>query len=711
MKDLTLVALVLLVLSCFLIAGCIQQTTQFNGPRATIPLPPGEQNGMVSPDETKATPVPSSPARNREQLVEFVENAVKYAQKNEKEKALSTFSDPKGPFIDGELYVYAYDMGGNTLAHPVNPEKIGVNRLLERDAKGGYFIRDLRDAAMNGSGFVNFSYINPVKNRTIERKLGYVMKVDDTWWLGSGIYQGPLIQNDGETNATGKTAGTPASGDPMEDAVSAVRLNATRQFEGVNKSLWAAAGALSPIGLDDPSVDEVLLTLRSSSPYAINCITIDPSGRIKSVFPPVYKDIKGKSILDQEHIRRLFAFKKPVSSGVIMTVEGVYAVDFAMPVTTPDGKGKGAVTLLLDDQAFWSDLVAGTDPEGKYEVTVLQPDGRIVYDADPVQIGKNSFTDPFFQPYPSLLTLIRNIASQPEGNGTYFFTDVNGTVVKKEAVWKTVSIYGTEWRTIFIRVSDSPSGVKAGVASRSPEAARRVLLSAASNGTELVTEVDRTLMKASGEISFPSPAGVGVLPGLSDLAGKTDLIVNSLIFDQDGTVTAVSQNRYRGSVGSNLMHQQHIQRLFAYGLPTASPVIPLMEGVRGIAVCYPVIDPETKEVAGGVSVALDPAGLFGTMFSEAPGGKDYQVWVMQPDGQVVFDRSRAFTGRMLFTDPFFRRSPDLIDLGRQIAVKKEGTGTYHFVGREGQPEETREVYWSTFSVHGTEYRMVVERVL
>ena len=77
-----------------------------------------------------------------------------------------------------------------TIAHPVNPEKIGVNRLDEKDAAGNLFIRELRDMACNGSGFVEFYYINPTHNNTVEKKLGYVTKVDDTWWLGSGIYAG-----------------------------------------------------------------------------------------------------------------------------------------------------------------------------------------------------------------------------------------------------------------------------------------------------------------------------------------------------------------------------------------------------------------------------------------------------------------------------------------------------------------------------------------
>lgn len=124
-------------------------------------------------------------------MVTFVKEAVAYAHSHDKKTSLAEFSNKSGSFVRGDLYLYAYDFNGTTIAHPVNPEKIGVNRLYEPDALGNYFIYDLRAAAINGSGFVEYYYINPVHNNSVEKKLGYVEKVDDTWWLGSGIYFGP----------------------------------------------------------------------------------------------------------------------------------------------------------------------------------------------------------------------------------------------------------------------------------------------------------------------------------------------------------------------------------------------------------------------------------------------------------------------------------------------------------------------------------------
>jgi signal transduction histidine kinase len=169
-------ALIVILLLFLLASGCTQ---------------PAAENAAATPTTPAAMEQVTTPAlTTNETMIAFVREAVAYADANGKDAALAEFNRANGSFVRGELYIYAYDFNGTTIAHPFNPEKIGVNRLNETDAHGNYFIKDLRDAARNGTGFVEFYYINPVHNMTVEKKLGYVEKVDDSWWLGSGIYEG-----------------------------------------------------------------------------------------------------------------------------------------------------------------------------------------------------------------------------------------------------------------------------------------------------------------------------------------------------------------------------------------------------------------------------------------------------------------------------------------------------------------------------------------
>lgn len=148
-----------------------------------------------TPPAPNATPLAAptaaanlSPGHTTAQMVAFVHEAAAFARTHGREAALAAFMNRSGPFFQDDLYIYAYDFDGVTLAHPLQTQLVGKSRFDEIDAGGTYFIRNLRDVARNGTGFVRFWYVNPAYGNAAEPKLGYVERVGD-WWLGSGVYQ------------------------------------------------------------------------------------------------------------------------------------------------------------------------------------------------------------------------------------------------------------------------------------------------------------------------------------------------------------------------------------------------------------------------------------------------------------------------------------------------------------------------------------------
>ncbi len=109
----------------------------------------------------------------------MVEEAVAYMKANGKEKALQEFNKSGGKFVKGEMYVFAYDMNGVMMAHPVNPKLIGKNLLNEPDSKGKLFRKDIVELAKTkGSGLVDYTYLNPVTKKE-ESKTTYIQKEGD----------------------------------------------------------------------------------------------------------------------------------------------------------------------------------------------------------------------------------------------------------------------------------------------------------------------------------------------------------------------------------------------------------------------------------------------------------------------------------------------------------------------------------------------------
>jgi cytochrome c len=172
MKKSSLSILSLFIICLFLLsAGCIQ----------------GQPAHPAAPPAAAAESSMKTYTAN-ETLVAFVKSAISYAKVHGTEKALVEFSNRNGSFIQGELYIFAYGFNGTTLAHPINPEAIGK----PREGANAIFVKEMGAAIRNGSGFFHYEYINPRNNNTLESKMGYGEEVADDWWLGSGVYTGPV---------------------------------------------------------------------------------------------------------------------------------------------------------------------------------------------------------------------------------------------------------------------------------------------------------------------------------------------------------------------------------------------------------------------------------------------------------------------------------------------------------------------------------------
>jgi len=65
---------------------------------------------------------------------------------------------------------------------------VGKNLYELKDSKGVPVIRELIRLVKQGDGWLSYTWPNPEHEGREEPKLGYVVKVDDDCFIGSGIY-------------------------------------------------------------------------------------------------------------------------------------------------------------------------------------------------------------------------------------------------------------------------------------------------------------------------------------------------------------------------------------------------------------------------------------------------------------------------------------------------------------------------------------------
>ena len=123
-----------------------------------------------------------------DEAVAMVKRAGDYLQKNGKDKAVAAFNDPKGEFIQGDLYVFMFDKAGVALAHGQNAKMVNKN-LMELTAGGVYPIKEFLKigASPAGKGWVKYMWPNSI-SKNLEEKNTYIEKVGE-YVIGVGIYK------------------------------------------------------------------------------------------------------------------------------------------------------------------------------------------------------------------------------------------------------------------------------------------------------------------------------------------------------------------------------------------------------------------------------------------------------------------------------------------------------------------------------------------
>ena len=125
----------------------------------------------------------------RTELYDLVDKAVTYAKANGKETALAEINNPSGQFANGDLFVWAEDFNGTILADPYWKEGVGKNWMDYTDPYGSKTTVLNINAIRSGTGFTHAMFIDTATGqKSAVPKLMYAKAVDDTWWIGSGIY-------------------------------------------------------------------------------------------------------------------------------------------------------------------------------------------------------------------------------------------------------------------------------------------------------------------------------------------------------------------------------------------------------------------------------------------------------------------------------------------------------------------------------------------
>jgi len=395
---------------------------------------------------------------NESELESFVQSAADHARDVGKYEAIKDFMDLNSSWVRGDVYIFAHDFNGTCLCLPFMPEEVGTDRSNIQNEKGVYINRDMRAIALNGSGYYEYDWNNPLANQS-EPKVSYVMKIDDTWYLGAGIYRSQLggeSENDsGIASSIGSNSTSSMTGGKESNmAYFLLLLQADLQgkLNDLDEAVADSSYQLSAAGIKGEKARDILQNLTDSGSSFLEATTGSIEGKIEIVEPAAYRNYEGADISKSESTIRLMQTKSPDFSEVFRLVEGYNASIISYPVFSASGQLIGAVGAIMEPEEVIGSIAVPLLSGTNYSVTVIQKDGLNLYDTDSSQIGKNLFEDPIYKPYPQLLALGRDVVAERSGMGSYVFLNKehDGNVTK-EICWTTVGLRGNEWRLVAIR--------------------------------------------------------------------------------------------------------------------------------------------------------------------------------------------------------------------------------------------------------------------
>jgi cytochrome c len=122
----------------------------------------------------------------KDECVALCKDAAKFLNEKGFYPAVAEINYKEGKFVTKNTYVFLVDLEGHLLAHPFNPQFIGVDMSGNKDTNGKLFVQDyIAVAKSKGEGWTEYMYPTPeelkkptpYKEKKSSKKSSFVYRV------------------------------------------------------------------------------------------------------------------------------------------------------------------------------------------------------------------------------------------------------------------------------------------------------------------------------------------------------------------------------------------------------------------------------------------------------------------------------------------------------------------------------------------------------
>jgi hypothetical protein len=398
------------------------------------------------------------------------------------------------------------------------------------------------------------------------------------------------------------------------------------------------------------------------------------------------RDFTNLNLKNREYFEPLFAGQTIKGHPVYSRSTGKKSAVMAVPIMV-EGKVKGAMGLSIYLDDFHHQISEKSQPGEDFTWFVLDSKGLTMLDMDADFIFMNTFEDA----PESMQYSIREALKKDRGPIEYDL----GEVQRKGFFHK---IPDMDWWLIMARKSaheNTQTRLEISLGSLVPELQKSMEEIAQNALTATEAKIDWAIETSTRDV-------------MQALIRENPLVVDVAFIDTKGIMRHIEPPEFQNAEGTDVMEQDHIQKLFQKQEPLLSEAFFCEEGFLAASMIFPVKNTK-NELQGAISLLLRPELIIGQIVKKTAVPESVELVVMEPAGRLLFDDDAKEIGRLLFEDPLYSEYESLLKLGRAMQQNRSGKGDYIFESRGGEQKTLKTASWDSIEIFGTQWRVLVAK--
>lgn len=226
------------------------------------------------------------------------------------------------------------------------------------------------------------------------------------------------------------------------------------------------------------------------------------------------------------------------------------------------------------------------------------------------------------------------------------------------------------------------------------------------NITAELARLDAALRQTADKLGTVGLKGEPARKALRGLCAAFPYAVDCTAIDTRGVMLTVETEQYRHVEGTNIADQPQIARVMQQKKPVLSSLFRAVEGFQAMDAEYPVFSPD-GQLIGSVSLLFKPEALLEKQIKPLVADLPVSIWVMNREGQILYDEDRTQIGLNLFLARLYQPYPQLIQLGRQLVEQPNGEGEYEFPTPATTEPVRKKALWRTAILYDSQWRLVM----